>query len=265
MQKRYLLWNPGSATVRVGEGIVLRAGGYSSKIFDRDEIDFLKAELLDKHIRICLITPMDPDGRRLLRRQPGEQTAAEVSLRQRELYKSLTGRDFADNVDRIEASRRIELAMTARDVARERNLGRATPPASVPLEGLVEILMNRVFVAVSPNFPKSVEGITVLVNVSGTHIETSDRIAILNLPAEDTVDEMLLAGVVRLCAAAIRGIGQKILIYGTEDASETIAACILREHLAISADQAIQIMKRVKSSALRKSELIRTVQSYRPT
>lgn len=104
-----------------------------------------------------------------------------------------------------------------------------------------------------------------IVNFSGTPVEAFDKIFVLNAPAEDAIDEMVFAGVVRLCAAAIRGIGQKVLIYGTPDAGETIAACVLREHLAIPADHAIQIMKRVRASALRKSELIETIRNYRQT
>lgn len=104
-----------------------------------------------------------------------------------------------------------------------------------------------------------------VVNFSGTPVEAFDKMLIVNAPAEDAVNEMVFAGVVRLCAAAIRGIGQKVLIYGTPDAGETIAACVLREHLAIPADQAVEIMKRVRASALRKSELIETIRNYRLT
>ncbi len=265
MQMRYLLWNPGSVPVRVGEDILLPAGGYSSKIFDRDEIDYLQAELHDKHIRICRIAPMGPDGHRLRRRQPAETSVVEPSFRQRELYKKLTGQELAGDVDRIEASRRIELAMTARNSAAEWDSSFAEQAVSAQPDGSVEVLMNRLFISVSPSFPKLLEGITVLVNLSGTHIETSDRIAILNLPAADAVDAMLLAGVVRLCAASIRGVRQRVLLYGTADAGEVLAACILREHLGIPSEQAARILRRVIPNALMKPELINTLGTYRPS
>ena len=154
MQMRYLLWNPGSVPVRVGEDILLPAGGYSSKIFDRDEIDYLQAELHDKHIRICRIAPMGPDGHRLRRRQPAETSVVEPSFRQRELYKKLTGQELAGDVDRIEASRRIELAMTARNSAAEWDSSFAEQAVSAQPDGSVEVLMNRLFISVSPSFPE---------------------------------------------------------------------------------------------------------------
>lgn len=259
MQKRFALWNPSASAVRIGDNILISARDYSDRFFDQDEIDFLRAELNDKHIRICTIIPAGGDVRRPRKLRPP------ASPRQQELYKTLTGRQFEAGTDRIEASRLIDMALEERSAAAEKLERRATPISFAPPDNSVEILAERLYAAHAPIFPKQVAGVTLIINWTSTPVQSADGIHVLNCTETERVDEMLLAGVVRLIAGAMRGRAQKVLLYGPPDAVAVTAACVLREHLAIPAEQAVRILRRVLPAALGKSALLETVNGYRMT
>lgn len=265
MEKRFVLWNPGPASVRVGDEILIQPCGYSDRIFDQDEIDFLKPEVHAKGIRVCIILPVGPDGRRTRRRRPEGPDLTVPSPRQHELYKKLTGQQLEEGIDRIEASKRIDQALAKRNAAAEHADRRATAIALVPPEGSFEILAERLYAAHAPAFPKKVAGITLIVNWTSTPVQSADDVFVLNGVEADNIDEMVLAGIVRLVAASMRGIGQKVLLYGAPDAVAVTAACVLREHLSIPAEQAVRILRRVLPAALGEKMLLETVARYRPT
>lgn len=267
MKMQFVLWNPGPATVRVGD-LDLPPETYSRKLLDQDEADFLLPELRTKGVHLYIVTPVDMVGRRPRRRrsrEEGPNTPVEASPRQRELFHKLTGANFPPDTTRIRASELIDSALRKKWEAEENQAPSEQPSSTPPSEHVIEVLANRLYLAHAPRFPESVEGTTVIINFSGTPVQAFDKIHILNCPAEDCIDEKVLAGIVRLCAAAIRGLKQRVLIYGSTDSCDVVAACVLREHLAIPAEQAVRILRHVRPTALTKIPLLETLNGYKPT
>lgn len=268
MRRHYLLWNPGPKAVRIGDES-LPPEQFGRKSLDCDEVDHLLPELRDKGVHLYRLMAMDIEGRRPVRRRDDSEeegpTPTQASPRQRELYRKLSGHDLPENATRITASDLIDWLMRAKMKADELE-EEAKPPIVAPIsEKCLEVLAERLYVAHMPFFPKEMKGTTIVVNFSGTPIQALDNTFVMSCPPDDNIDEQVLAGVVRFCAAGIRGTKQRVLIYGSPDAGYVVAACVLREHLGIPAEKAIQILRRVEPSALNKPELVATVGGYRVT
>lgn len=131
-----------------------------------------------------------------------------------------------------------------------------------------EIVEGRLYAVSFENFiPDHLDAVTVLVNMT----EEVDLIlpgeGIMNIlwSTGDVVDERVLEGLVRLCSSAMRGIRQRVLLVGAQDAIDTISACILREYMGCSAVDALRIMREGHPECLKKTELAETVLRFRPS
>lgn len=266
MRIRYVVFNPRTKAVQLGDKAIPAAG--FSKVLDRDEVDFLLPELKEKRLHLFRLSSVDTDGRKSLRDPVSDRSPVvptEASPRQRELYRQLSGHYLPENTTRITASELIDGLMKAKMEAAEHAEEIKAPRVTPTSEQCLEVLAGRLYLAHAPHFPKEMDGTTIVINFSGVPVQAFDNIFVMNCPADDNVDEQVLAGVVRFCAAGIRGIKQRILVYGSPDVGFVVAACVLREHLGIPAEKAVQIVRRVQPSALDKSELIETVEGYRVT
>lgn len=130
-----------------------------------------------------------------------------------------------------------------------------------------EIVENRLYsIAIEDIGATHLLGMTVLVNMS-EDISLSEFSVpmILNWNSGDDVDERVLDGVVRMCSSAMKGTGQRVMLTGSQDSIDTIAACILREYLGCSAGVAFSIMRDGNPGCLQKRELTETVLKFRPS
>lgn len=88
---------------------------------------------------------------------------------------------------------------------------------------------------------------------------------VITWSADDNVDERVLEGIIRFCSSAMKGVDQKVLLVGTQDAIDTVAACILREYMGVSAGVAFSIMRNGHPDCLQKHELTDTVLNFKPS
>lgn len=111
-----------------------------------------------------------------------------------------------------------------------------------------------------------VDGVTVLVSMGDERGMTDLPVPfVVTWSAEDAVDERLLEGIVRFASCAMKGINQQVLLVGTQDAIDTIAACVLREYMGASAGVAFAIMRNGHPNCLQKHELTETVLNFKPS
>lgn len=130
-----------------------------------------------------------------------------------------------------------------------------------------EIIEGRLYSIVTESFTvDNLAGVSVMVNMSGDR-ELHELTVPLEVfwSADSDVDERVLEGIVRMCASSMRGIAQKVLLVGEQDAIDTIAACVLREYLGCPASAAMDIMRYEHPGCLQKHALIETVLKFRPS
>lgn len=131
-----------------------------------------------------------------------------------------------------------------------------------------EIVEGRLYAISHDDFvPDHLEAVTVLVNLSDDKDLVMPGDGIMNIlwSTGDTVDEKVLEGLVRLCSSSMRGMRQRVLLVGAQDAIDTVAACILREYMGCSAVDALTIMRSEHPECMKKTELAETVLRYKPS
>jgi hypothetical protein len=143
-------------------------------------------------------------------------------------------------------------------VAKRKSIG---PPAR-------EIVEGRLYSSAYDDFSAALlSSVTILVDIGGDLDEAAsgDGAITVRWASGDDVDEKVLEGLTRLCASAMRGSGQKILLVGDQNAIDILAACVLREYLGCKASEALEIMRRDRPECLVKGRLAETVVRYRPS
>ena len=285
----YLLLNQSSRSRTIDSGETIPARGYGSKFYTHDAIELMLPELRQKRICPCLITPCATLPSRRFRqrdavsdlnvsRDVGEPfyeddgkhkpSDLKASDRQREYYTTLTGKVLPPDASRIEASTAIEEILSARFEEEEQSslsVKTPEPPAPTGLIHGIEVLSGRLFAVEHEKFkPGMAAGFGTVVCLSGCgekHGCAEDLL--VQWKTEEKVDEFKLQGVVRLCAAAVRGAGGKVAVLGSLDAIQVMGACVLREYLGCDADTALMLMKGSGAPGLVEPALIETVRSYR--
>jgi hypothetical protein len=130
-----------------------------------------------------------------------------------------------------------------------------------------ELVEGRLYsIALDELGTEHLDGVTVLINMSDD-IGLSDLGVPVTLTwvSNDNVEERVLEGVVRLCSSSMKGGRQKVLLVGSQDAIDTLAACILREYIGCTAGQVFTIMREGHPDCLQKHELMETILKYKPS
>lgn len=130
-----------------------------------------------------------------------------------------------------------------------------------------ELVEGRLYsIALEELGTEHLEGVTVLINMSDDPGLAEVGVpVVLNWMADDNVEERLLEGVVRFCSSAMKGKAQRVLLVGSQDAVDVVAACVLREYTGCTAGQVFTIIRDGHPQALQKHELMETVLRFRPS
>ncbi len=131
-----------------------------------------------------------------------------------------------------------------------------------------EVIEGRLFLSDTASFHAGqLHGISVLVILGGSSELGTDAKDLVRVSwtCENEVDEKVLEGVVRMCASAMKGREQSVLLVGDDDAIDTIAACIIREYLGCGAQTAIGIVRQDDPKRLSRQGLVAAVTNFKPS
>lgn len=124
-----------------------------------------------------------------------------------------------------------------------------------------KVITDRLYsVSVDHAMPEHLRDVTLLIDMgSGFPAKISSDAMMVRWPAGENVDEQLLIGLVALCARTIRSKGQRVLLVGSQEAIDVLAACILRAYVGCDSDTAIKIIRDGNPARLREPALLETV------
>lgn len=132
----------------------------------------------------------------------------------------------------------------------------------------IEIIENHLYLVSEEDFRREhLNGMSVFVDLRRgiEPMRVSGDILHVYWDVGDDVDEHVLDGLVHLCAYSMKGDGNRVLIAGSFDAVDTVAACVLREYMGCAAPVALSILRRERPGSLMKQELVETVVRYKPS
>ena len=140
-------------------------------------------------------------------------------------------------------------------------------PSGGKRPSISEVIEGRLYVVSRSDLEAShLDDITVVVDMGDVSNESySDDVLVISWPTEEHVDEKVLEGIVRLCSSAMRGVDQKILLIGSSESVDTVAACVVREYLGCSAIVAMKVLRESRPDAINKPTLAETIVRYKPS
>jgi hypothetical protein len=109
--------------------------------------------------------------------------------------------------------------------------------------------------------------VTVIVTLGEVDDLTTGRKNLLRASwvEENEVDEMALEGLIRMCASAMKGKGQRVLLVGNQDTVDTLSACVLREYMGCNADVAISLLRVERPKCLAHDDLVEVIKRFKPS
>ena len=131
-----------------------------------------------------------------------------------------------------------------------------------------EIIANRLYTVTEEGFDEGdLIGTTAIINLTGDQdlITEAEAYMYLCWATEDQVDQAMLHGLVKLCSSVMKGKEQRVLIVGTQETIDTIAACVLKEYIGCNSTKAIDIVREGRKYCLNKNILIETINGYKPS
>lgn len=245
MRLLYQLWNQGEKPVEVDEETITPAS-LGKGVYLSDEIKERLGEFSSLDLVPCLVCPcrqgvLDAD----LSAAAAQQ--AKASLEMRRESRVLAGTATL-NQPKERSGEGIEL------------------PADPGAAGPFEIMSGRLYLVDAARWrPEFIKGMTVLLDITDAGLPYKAKKGLLHArwPVEDDVDEKVLAGAVRLCAASLGGVNQRVMIAASREAGIVIAACVLREALGVDAKTALAILKGSCTWSVVQKVLRETIEKYR--
>lgn len=272
---RYFIHNPNRQPVSLSSGEVIPPNSFLGRLVPGKDLPPLKADVTVFGLKLFLA---GPEG---LIQTPGDTAPSE---KQREYYKVLTGQQPPAGITRVMLALEIDKALAEQMKAEEeaepvtrspeqprlRARKQRSVKAPVPVAGPgLDVLSGRVYALDHLRFDplRDLTRATMLVWLGDGPPDLQDMKPPITLmwDAPDSVDEWVLAGLIRLCSAAVRGQDQRVVIVGTHDSINTVSACILREYLGCDAKTAISMMRAAGMKGEMRPELLQTIENYRLT